>query len=163
MTKPSKTLPLQLGIFTVVMSAILFGVYLVNQSKANSTKYVPLAQCLAEKDVKMYGAFWCTHCGDQKAEFGAGAKYLPYVECSNPDHTQNATCDAAGIKNRYPTWVFPDGTHTEGGLSPKQLSTMTGCSLETTANDPTNGYSSLPCTNDGTPCTLKPSPQTKTQ
>lgn len=30
----------------------------------------------------MYGAFWCTHCYDQKQEFGAQAMAeFPYVEC----------------------------------------------------------------------------------
>ena len=28
----------------------------------------------------MYGAFWCSHCEDQKETFGAGAD-IPYVEC----------------------------------------------------------------------------------
>jgi hypothetical protein len=31
---------------------------------------------------KFYGAFWCSHCYDQKVQFGAqAAELLPYVEC----------------------------------------------------------------------------------
>lgn len=124
----SKTLPLRLGIFVVIMAAIILGMRLVTHISETSTKYVPLAECLTQKNVKFYGAFWCTHCADQKAEFGAAAADLPYIECSNPDHTQNATCDAAGVKNQYPTWVFPDGTVHQGGLSPATLGQMSGCS-----------------------------------
>ena len=30
----------------------------------------------------MYGAFWCSHCFEQKQAFGAEAAHeLPYVEC----------------------------------------------------------------------------------
>jgi len=155
MAKQSKTLPLRIGIFVCIMAAILFGMHIVNRAAATSTKYVPLAQCLAKKDVKLYGAFWCTHCADQKSEFGAGAQYLPYVECSNVDHSQNETCDRAGIQNRYPTWVFADGTHHEGGMTPKELSVTTGCTLPETGNDTQSTLSKTPCVNDGTPCKVE--------
>lgn len=37
----------------------------------------------------MYGAFWCTHCHDQKEEFGKEAMAdFPYVECY-PDGVHN--------------------------------------------------------------------------
>ena len=39
-----------------------------------------LALFLKEKGAKMYGAFWCSHCIEQKAPFGARAQ-IPYVEC----------------------------------------------------------------------------------
>lgn len=43
---------------------------------------VDLAQRLKAAGAKMYGAFWCSHCQEQKAEFGAEAQAaLPYVEC----------------------------------------------------------------------------------
>ena len=41
-----------------------------------------LARRLKAAGAKMYGAFWCSHCQEQKAEFGAAAQAdLPYVEC----------------------------------------------------------------------------------
>ena len=41
-----------------------------------------LAKRLKAAGAKMYGAFWCSHCQEQKAEFGAEAQAdLPYVEC----------------------------------------------------------------------------------
>jgi len=43
---------------------------------------VELARRLREAGAKMYGAFWCSHCQEQKGDFGAQAqKDLPYVEC----------------------------------------------------------------------------------
>ena len=38
--------------------------------------YDDFAQCLTENDAKMYGAFWCPHCKEQKAMFGSSWKYV---------------------------------------------------------------------------------------
>ena len=41
-----------------------------------------LARRLKVAGAKFYGAFWCSHCFDQKQEFGMEAQEdLPYVEC----------------------------------------------------------------------------------
>lgn len=43
---------------------------------------VALAQRLRDGGARMYGAFWCSHCYDQKQAFGAEAMAaFPYVEC----------------------------------------------------------------------------------
>jgi uncharacterized membrane protein len=85
-----------------------------------------LAIHLAKSGAKMYGAFWCPHCKQQKSYFGASAERLPYVECS-PDG-QNAPqakeCADAGIKS-YPTWVI-NGKHIEEVMTLKQLADATG-------------------------------------
>lgn len=111
------------------MLVIALGMKAFLRVQSSSTKYQGLAQCLADKGVKLYGAFWCSHCADQKRMFAAAAPSLPYVECSNPDHSQNDLCTNAGVQNKYPTWSFPDGTMHEGGLRPKTLSQMTGCAF----------------------------------
>lgn len=89
-------------------------------------KYDGLAKCLSENGVKMYGAYWCPHCNNQKEMFGASWKYINYVECATPEG--ETTCTAAGIK-LFPTWVFGDGTRTEGEMSAAQLAAETGCKL----------------------------------
>lgn len=61
----------------------------------------PFAQCLASKNITMYGAAWCSHCQDQKKLFGESFKYVPYVEC--PDNIDK--CLALGVTG-YPTWIF---------------------------------------------------------
>ena len=44
-------------------------------------KHDAFARCLTERGVKMYGAWWCPHCVEQKEMFGASFEYAPYVEC----------------------------------------------------------------------------------
>jgi uncharacterized membrane protein len=70
---------------------------------------IALAEHLKKVDAKMYGAYWCPHCHDQKQLFGqqASAK-IPYIECdSNGPNAQPDVCKAAGIKG-YPTWQIKD-------------------------------------------------------
>jgi len=94
-----------------------------------SSLYTKLAQCITEKKVQLYGAFWCPHCQAQKAAFGEGAQYLPYIECSNPDKSQNKTCNDAKIES-YPTWVYPTAVSLTSAKDPKvcevQTATSTG-------------------------------------
>jgi len=87
------------------------------------------AQCLSSSGVKFYGAFWCSHCQNQKALFGNSKKYLPYIECSTPDSNgQLQVCKDEQITT-YPTWRFPDGTSQEGELTLQQLAEKSFCPL----------------------------------
>lgn len=91
--------------------------------------YTPFAECLEEKGVIFYGAFWCSHCADQKAMFGEAKETLPYVECSLPDRSdQTQICKQQGIQS-YPTWEFADGERESRVFSLEELSEKTGCSL----------------------------------
>lgn len=90
--------------------------------------YDTFAVCIKESGAKFYGAWWCPHCAEQKALFGKSAVNLPYIECSNPDRTQNEVCDAAHITG-YPTWEFKDGTRASPALSLSDLATRTACPL----------------------------------
>lgn len=48
----------------------------------SSSRAVTLAERLHAAGAKMYGAFWCSHCFDQKQAFGKQAMAeFPYVEC----------------------------------------------------------------------------------
>ncbi len=48
----------------------------------SSERTVDLARRLRAAGARFYGAFWCSHCFEQKEAFGAAAaKELPYVEC----------------------------------------------------------------------------------
>lgn len=93
----------------------------------NTGSDVVLAKCIADSGAKFYGAFWCSHCNDQKELFGSAAEYLPYIECSNTDRSQKQVCAAAGI-DAYPTWVFADGSR-GNVLTKLELSRRTGCAL----------------------------------
>ena len=103
---------------------VLIAAYpLYPQQQANG-QLDEFAQCLAEKQITMYGAEWCPHCQNEKKAFGSSFKYIPYVEC--PDDPKK--CIAAGI-NGYPTWIFPDSKKLEGEQGLNELSQESGCAL----------------------------------
>lgn len=121
----------------LVLLAVLFGAYVSysaysggnNKSPYASAALENLAQCIKAKGGIFYGAFWCPHCQATKAEFGAAAKDLPYVECSTPNgEGQTQICIDKGI-HEYPTWVLPDGTRLTGERSLQELATSFSCPL----------------------------------
>jgi hypothetical protein len=92
-------------------------------------KYDAFARCLSSKQVKMYGAYWCPHCTEEKEKFGSSFKNINYVECGlKGQRGMTESCKQAGIK-RFPTWEFPDGQREELVLSLETLSQKTGCEL----------------------------------
>lgn len=116
----------------IILIAIIIGIVGFS-SIGNVTKsfeYDDFTKCLTENNVKMYGAYWCSHCKDQKQMFGDSWKHINYVECSLPNMAgQNQICRQANIK-AYPTWEFEDRKRIEGTLSFKQLSRHSNCELE---------------------------------
>jgi hypothetical protein len=129
MDTDKKTMVVRITIFAVVVLGIVVLMSMVGGAADTSAKYDSFAQCLSQKGVKFYGAFWCPHCQAQKKMFGGSVKYLPYIECSTPDgSSQNQTCNTAGISG-YPTWEFPDGTRTTGEQSFQTLADKSGCQL----------------------------------
>lgn len=64
-----------------------------------------LADHLKQVGAKMYGAYWCSHCHDQKQLFGKQAfRKIPYIECDpGGANAQPEACKAAKIQS-YPTW-----------------------------------------------------------
>jgi len=92
-------------------------------------KYDDFAKCLAAKQAKMYGLYWCPHCIEQKQLFGASFHYVPYVECAVKGSTvEAAECKIAGVK-MFPSWQFGMESPKEGVLSLDALGDKTGCSL----------------------------------
>ena len=93
-------------------------------------RYDGFAKCLATHQAKMYGLYWCPHCADQKAMFGAAFRYVPYQECAIKDKPGEMapSCKAAGVK-LFPSWQFGGNPPTEGVFSLQELSDKSGCSL----------------------------------
>jgi hypothetical protein len=95
----------------------------------NNHRYDGFAKCLASKQAKMYGLYWCPHCADQKEMFGKAFQYVPYVECAiKGTHDLAPACAAAGVK-LFPSWQFGANPPTEGVFHLQELSDKTGCSL----------------------------------
>ena len=92
-------------------------------------KYDSFAQCLATKQAKMYGLYWCPHCIEQKQMFGDAFHYVPYVECAvKGSREETPECKVAGVK-LFPSWQFGTESPKEGVLSLEALSDKTGCAL----------------------------------
>lgn len=90
-------------------------------------QYAQVAQCLTDKGVKFYGAFWCPHCSDQKRMFGDDIRYITYVECDpRGENADPAACRAAGV-TRYPTWGFPGQDNLLGAQQPEALAKKANC------------------------------------
>ena len=109
------------GIVVLLAVAYVAGWYHRNH------RYDALAQCMASKQVKMYGAYWCPHCADQKEILGKSYRFV-YVECGVPgSHAEAEQCISQGVK-LFPTWRFQDGLK-PGVFSAQELGDRTGCSV----------------------------------
>ncbi len=112
----------------LIVAAFGAAYYLGNRSQH---KYDGFARCLTDRGVKMYGAFWCEHCSEQKKKFGASFRYAPYVECGvkGDRSAKTQVCKDADIQH-FPTWQFPPtGERLEGVLTLQNLSDRSGCAL----------------------------------
>ena len=119
------------GIFFGIVILLVLGAYGLMLNDAKPGKYDNFAQCLSDKGAKMYGAYWCPHCQDQKQLFGKSFDKVTYIECSLPNQGgQNELCNNQNITS-YPTWEFAEGDKQLGALSLETLSSLTNCSINT--------------------------------
>lgn len=106
------------------------GTLFVSLTPDDNPAVLDLAKCLTQKGVKMYGAYWCPHCKEQKRLFGSAFKDINYVECadaSNP-RLQLEICKTAGIEG-YPTWDF-NGEKIAHGIDLPELAQRSGCEFK---------------------------------
>jgi uncharacterized membrane protein/glutaredoxin len=87
---------------------------------------IALAEHLTRVGAKMYSAYWCPHCHEQKELFGKEATArLTVIECA-PDgrNSQEALCKTKNIEG-YPSWEI--NGKIESGVKPLQkLADMSG-------------------------------------
>jgi len=116
------------GVILIAVMAVALTVIRGEQEQAIAVNHSfagQLAHHLQATNVKMYGAFWCPHCREQKAAFGEAAALVPYVECDpRGEKAQAALCQAKNIRS-YPTWEI-DGQLVEGARSLTDLAKLTG-------------------------------------
>jgi len=108
-------------IIALLVVVILFAAY---HQFAAPSDLDDFAQCLTEKGIKIYGAYWCHNCNDQKDMFGTSVKYLDYIECTE----ETEVCDKEDIQY-YPTWRFPNSPDLIGKQTLETLSRSSGCKL----------------------------------
>src|SRR5271165_6178461 len=120
---PTREIQIWGGIVLLFVLAYAIGWYYRNH------RYDGFAKCLASKQAKMYGLYWCPHCAEQKAMFGKAFQYVPYEECAIKGSRQLApACAAAGVK-LFPSWQFAGNPPKEGVFPLEELSDKTGCTL----------------------------------
>jgi hypothetical protein len=128
----SNTLSLKwrrVAIFALPIVAVIGLAYYLDHRAQH--KHDAFARCLKDRGVKMYGAWWCPHCVEQKEKFGASFEYVPYVECGikGDTHGQSQICKDENVMH-YPTWQFPPmGERVERIFTLEELSDRTGCAL----------------------------------
>ncbi|KAJ1634095.1 hypothetical protein T492DRAFT_976433 [Pavlovales sp. CCMP2436] len=72
---------------------------------SSSPEALRLSQRLGAQQARMFGAYWCSHCLDQKEAIGKEAmSHLPYVECAKDGaDSQFPLCRQLDVPG-YPTW-----------------------------------------------------------
>lgn len=108
--------------------------YFTTEITSESTPFaISLAKHLRSIGAKMYGAFWCSHCQEQKQMFGReAAKLLDYVECF-PDGLKKGTyminaCQEAKLQ-AFPTWVI-NGEVLTGEKKLSELAELSGFNMK---------------------------------
>jgi uncharacterized membrane protein/glutaredoxin-related protein len=95
---------------------------------------IGLAKHLKSINAKMYGAYWCPHCCEQKEFFGKEAlQDFNYVECAEGGKdVQTEACqkvaDALGKQGKkfgYPTWEINNQFYSQR-LTPQELTQYSG-------------------------------------
>ena len=92
----------------------------------SSARALAIGEKLAGKNARMFGAYWCWHCSEQKETLGREAfAKLGYVECA-PDGVDShaATCTAEGVRG-FPTWQI-DGKLYPGERDLDELDALLG-------------------------------------
>jgi len=121
-------------------------------TRLSSPRAVALAKKLRLAGAKLYGAFWCSHCFEQRQAFGAAAAAdLPYVECY-PDGFARGTppapaCVAAGVQ-AFPSWSVGgrliEGEQTFDGLDAALAAAAGRGSVEAAFSEGAAGLSAAP-------------------
>ncbi len=93
---------------------------------SSSTQKVKFAKFLSENNFKMYSAYWCPHCHDQKQLFGVKAvKELTVIECAQDGKdNQYQLCRDKEIEG-FPSWEI-NGEIYSGVKNLNELAIMTG-------------------------------------
>ena len=83
-----------LGVYSHIGKPVAEGAYQITAADGTPAQVLPitdtsgdaeieLAKHLKQTEAKMFGAYWCPHCRDQKNLFGIQAiPEIPYIECA---------------------------------------------------------------------------------
>ena len=109
------------GILAILIIAVLsYGYINITGNVIKVGEYDHFANYLTEKNVKMYGTEWCSHCKNQKKLFGSSFQYIDYVDCDK----NKQECQSARVTG-YPTWKINNQNY-PGEQSLERLSQLSG-------------------------------------
>ena len=93
---------------------------------SSSPQKIKFARFLSDNNIKMYSAYWCPHCHDQKQLFGKKAvKELTIVECAQDGKdNQYKLCREKQIEG-FPSWEINEEIYS-GVKDLNDLAIMTG-------------------------------------
>jgi len=121
------------GLLIAILIINIIPLAILNFPVSEKVNYDPLAQCITEKDVTMYGSFRCGVCARTRKMFGPSFQYIKEIECHpQGENAQTELCIKKDIEGT-PTWIMEqDGEelkrHT-GFLSIKELREFSGCTI----------------------------------
>ena len=99
-------------------------IFYITLKPDSAGQYDEFAQCLTEKEIKMYGTGWCSYCQRQKDAFGSSFKYIDFVDCDK----DKQECISAGVQG-YPTWKINEENY-PGLQSLETLAQLSECELK---------------------------------
>ena len=116
--------------FIVLIVGVIF---VAGCGTKSDPKLDALANCLADKSVKEYGAFWCPNCAKQQKMFGSSYDIIKernvYVECdARGDNPQPELCLEKNVQ-KYPDWEFSNGERLVGVQNLEILAQKAGCEI----------------------------------
>lgn len=121
-------------IFAAILAGAVFsaGAWLLQKEPSyDAVDYAPIAQCLTDNGVVMYGTYWCPKCAKQRRMFGPAMELIDEIECdARGENAQPERCVERGIRGT-PTWMREaDGRERqrhEGVATPERLAEIFGC------------------------------------
>lgn len=105
--KAKEELPL-IWIVGAIAVGVVFsvGLYMMQRTPPVKEDHTAVAQCLDEKGVIMYGAYWCQNCKKQKKWFGDAFEHITEIECDpRGENAQPELCVEKEIEGT-PTWIW---------------------------------------------------------
>ena len=138
---------MRLFILAIVMIGLIFLAGCSSGSKYSREQLDSLVNCLADKNVKEYGAFWCQNCATQEKMFGKTHEIMRekgvYIECDPrcvKDEDGDLPVACRGIEgkaeeclankvDKYPTWDFVDGSRLVGVQDISVIAEKAGCNI----------------------------------
>jgi uncharacterized membrane protein len=118
------------GVIFVILNLIPVVAFNIPTSE-DSIDYSPLAQCITDNGVNMYGSFRCGVCARTRALFGDTFEHINEIECHpQGENAQTELCLAKGIEGT-PTWILePEGKEVKrqvGFMTLAELQEFAGC------------------------------------